>query len=63
MTSYHGHKKPTDFICIDEDAEYVPGTKADKNGALLYPVETKCGSLPCKPYVAGRELTCAVCTK
>ena len=63
MTEYHGHKKQRDFICVDQDAEYVPGTQADKNGALLYPVEGVCGSLPCNPYVAGRELTCAVCTK
>lgn len=53
----------TDYICVDNDAEYVPGTKANKDGALLYPVEGVCGSLPCKPYVNGRELTCAVCTK
>ena len=25
-------------------------------------VEGECGSLPCKPYIAGRELTCAVCS-
>ena len=63
MTEYHNHKKQRDFICVDADAEYVYGTQADKNGALLYPVEGVCGSLPCNPYVAGRELTCAVCTK
>jgi len=63
MTEYYGHKKQRDFICVDEDAEYVPGSGADKNGALLYVVEGVCGSLPCLPYVAGRELTCAVCTK
>ena len=63
MTEYYNHKKQRDFICVDEDADYVPGTKANKDGALLYPVEGVCGSLPCKPYVAGREFTCAVCTK
>ena len=63
MTEYYNHKKQRDYICVDEDAEYVPGTKTNKNSALLYPVEGVCGSLPCKPYVNGRELTCAVCTK
>jgi len=63
MTAYHGHKNQKDFICVDEDAEYVPGTGANRDGALLYVVEGACGSLPCLPYVAGRELTCAVCTK
>ena len=63
MTEFYNHKKQRDFICVDEDAEYVPGTKSNNDGALLYPVQTQCVSLPCKPYVAGRELTCAVCTK
>ena len=63
MTEFYNHKKQRDFICVDEDADYVPGTEGSKNGALLYPVEGVCGSLPCKPYVNGRELTCAVCTK
>ena len=63
MTEYYGHKHSRDFICVDGDPEYVPGTHANKDGALLYPVEGVCGSLPCLPYVAGRELTCSVCTK
>ncbi|XP_073248019.1 uncharacterized protein [Porites lutea] len=63
MTAYYGHQHSTDFICVDGDPEFVPGSHANKNGALLYPVEGVCGSLPCLPYVNGRELTCAVCTK
>ena len=63
MTEHYNHQHSRDFICVDEDPEYVPGSNANKNGALLYPVEGVCGSLPCLPYVSGRELTCAVCTK
>ena len=63
MTSHHGHKNQKDFVCIDKDPEYVPGSHKDMNGALLYHVEGQCGSLPCLPYVQYRELTCAVCTK
>ena len=63
MTEYYGHKHSREFICVDGNPEYVPGSQQSKNGALLYPVEGVCGSLPCLPYVAGRELTCAVCTK
>ena len=63
MTAYHDHRNQKNFICVDEDAEFVPGSGASLNGALLYPVEGVCGSLPCLPYVAGREMTCAVCTK
>ena len=63
MADYHNHKHSTSFICIDGEAEFVHGSHANRNGALLYLVEGQCGSLPCLPYVAGRELTCAVCTK
>ena len=63
MTSYHGHKNQKDFVCVDKDPEYVPGSHKNMDGALLYHVEGQCGSLPCLPYVQYRELTCAVCTK
>ena len=63
MTEYPFHKHSREFICVDGDPDYVPGSKQGRDGALLYPVEGKCGSLPCLPYVEGRELTCAVCTK
>ena len=63
MTEHYSHKNQKDFICVDRDAEAIPSSSASKNGALLYLVEGKCGQLPCGPYVAGRELTCAVCTK
>ncbi|XP_067024798.1 short-chain collagen C4-like [Acropora muricata] len=63
MTERHGHKHSREFICVDSNPEYVHGSHHNHDGALLYPVEGVCGSLPCLPYVAGRELTCAVCTK
>ena len=63
MADQHTHKHSTNFICIDGEAEFVHGSHVNQNGALLYLVEGFCGSLPCLPYVAGRELTCAVCTK
>ncbi|XP_031555088.1 short-chain collagen C4-like [Actinia tenebrosa] len=63
MSEHHTHRHSTNFICVDQYAQAVPGTHADRGGALLYPVEGVCGSLPCLPYVGGRELTCVVCTK
>ncbi|KAL9974648.1 hypothetical protein ACROYT_G011709 [Oculina patagonica] len=63
MAARSSHKHSTNFICVDSDAEFVPGSHADRDGALLYLVEGDCGSLPCLPYVSSRELTCAVCTK
>ena len=63
MTEHKDHRSKKDFICVNKDAEYIPGSIANMNGALLYLVEGYCGALPCGPYVQGRELTCAVCTK
>ena len=63
MTAHYNHKSTRDYICVDREAEYVPRSQANQDGALLYLVEGVCGSLPCLPYVNGRELTCAVCTK
>ena len=56
---HHHQSKP---VCMDESPEVVPGSIANLDGALFYFVEAKCGSLPCGPYVDGREITCAVCT-
>ncbi|XP_071092961.1 uncharacterized protein [Haliotis cracherodii] len=57
---YTGH---TDYVCVDGDAEAIAGGKANTNGHILYLVDSKCGTLPCPPYVEGWELTCALCTK
>lgn len=53
----------SEYICADENLESVPGGDANLNQAVVYPVESRCGSLKCPPYVNGRELTCVVCSK
>ena len=63
MAPHYGHKHASTYICVDQDAEYVPGSHANTDHALLYVVQGHCGGLPCAPYIHGRELTCAVCTK
>ena len=66
MTSHYNHAHPSEFVCVDVDvdAEVVPGSHKDTNGALLYVVEGNCDhALPCKPHIHGYELTCVVCTK
>ncbi|XP_078670731.1 short-chain collagen C4-like [Branchiostoma floridae x Branchiostoma belcheri] len=62
MTGHDTHRR-TEFVCMDGEPEVLPGGESDENGALFYIVEGRCGSLPCPPYVEGRELTCVVCTK
>jgi len=65
MSDYEGHKAASEFVCLDIDPEVLTGGDhaVEKNGKLLYFVEARCGSLPCPPYVNGRELTCVVCSK
>ena len=56
----------TNFICVDREAEKIPNTGADVNGALLYHVRVaKCGNeyLPCSAYDPQKELACVVCSK
>ncbi|CAG2252593.1 unnamed protein product [Mytilus edulis] len=54
---------PSEYICVDEKLESVPGGDANQNEAVVYPVVAVCGSLKCPPYVNGVELTCVVCSK
>ena len=42
--------------------ETVIGGQADRNGALFYHVEPRCGS-SCPLYEEQKEMTCAVCTR
>ncbi|XP_064642664.1 uncharacterized protein LOC135496982 [Lineus longissimus] len=64
MTEHYTHKGRTEFACVDNAPESgSEGGAKNENGALMYHVQGSCGSLPCKPYVQGYELTCVVCTK
>jgi hypothetical protein len=62
MSGHYDHPGSTQYICVDGNPETAPGSAANKQGKLLYPVEGQCGSLPCPPYVDGREFTCVVCS-
>ena len=65
MGGHHGHKKSTDYTCVDSEPEVVQGKGGYEKGHFLYFVEANCaeGSLPCPPYVHGREMPCVICTK
>ncbi|XP_028398310.1 short-chain collagen C4-like [Dendronephthya gigantea] len=64
MAEHHNNGKGrTQYICVDGKPEATIGSHVNKDGALLYFVESTCGSIPCPPYVQGYELTCVVCTK
>jgi hypothetical protein len=53
----------TQFICVDEAPEVIPGGSANTNGGLIVLAQVFCGgTLPCPPYVKGNEVGCAVCS-
>ena len=63
MAERDTHYRST-YECVDVNAESVPGSAADSNGALFYFTEMRdCDGINCPPYASGYELTCAVCTK
>ncbi|XP_076455277.1 uncharacterized protein LOC143289919 isoform X1 [Babylonia areolata] len=63
MTEDKNRDGRTEYTCVDEVRENRPGGHENKNGALFYHVVTKCGSLPCPPYVPDKVVTCVVCSK
>ena len=52
----------TSYVCVDENAEPIPGSQSSSNQAALHPVEATCTGIPCDPYDTEKEITCAVCT-
>ena len=51
------------FICVDQNAESVPGLS--QNNLICsdaHHVETSCDGLSCPPYEQKNVLTCVVCT-
>lgn len=63
MAGYYGHSAGSVYTCVDNHPDTLHGGRADQNGYLFHQVEARCGSLKCPPYVEGRELVCAVCSK
>ncbi|XP_065908939.1 uncharacterized protein [Dysidea avara] len=60
MAGYHGHKAATQFTCIDNNVEQIPGSGGNTDGKIFHTVEAHCNHfIPC----SDKELTCVVCTK
>jgi len=62
VSETNADRKRSEFVCVDEAPQGRLGGNGDMNQAVVFPVESACGSLPCSPYVDGMEVTCAVCT-
>ena len=61
MSERYTHHRST-FSCVDYSLTPVVGSNRPDDGFYFVPVEGVCGSLPCPPYEAYKELYCAVCT-
>ena len=62
MAGSHSNKGHT-HICMDGEPEFLQHGGTNDNEHIMYLVDGQCGSLPCPPYVQGRELTCVVCSQ
>ena len=69
---YHGYlmteatytdRQRMSYTCVDVNAESIPGSVSNNNGALFYFTEVYCQGIKCPPYAEGNELSCVVCTK
>ena len=60
-----GNHYRSQYVCIDFTPQYYYNgrSNSDDNYGRLYPVEIKCSGIPCPPYRAHREVTCAQCSK
>ncbi|XP_052091334.1 uncharacterized protein LOC127728132 [Mytilus californianus] len=70
-TEYHGYLMSdhvshvrVDYACVDRNPEPMDTSNTiNEDGALLYTIRAKCGSLKCPPYTNGAIVLCSVCTK
>ena len=62
MSEFYDHYR-TSYTCVDVNAESIPGSAANIDGALFYFTEVYCQGIRCPPYAEGNELSCVVCTK
>ena len=63
MSNYHLHNRNADYVCVDKNAEGIPGSGANTEGSLFYHVQARCTGILCPPYDSEKELACVVCTK
>ena len=64
MSERYSSKGRTMYVCVDKDAQALPGLGADNNAALMYHTSGDCNyGIPCPPYENVKDLACVVCTK
>ena len=65
MSEHCTHKGRTMYVCVDKDAQALPGLGAGNDVTLMYHTSVHCHypGIPCPPYVHSKDLSCVVCTK
>ena len=56
-------KRTSEYICVDKDAEIVPGFAYFQPANAWYVSFVRCISLQCPPYLFDKPLTCVVCSR
>lgn len=51
----------SEYLCLDDNLDYVYGFRKDDNGRLFYFVKIVCGLLLCFFYENGEYVFCIVC--
>ncbi len=62
MSEYRNHHRST-FECVDMNAESIPGSQPNTDGAIFHFNRASCNGIPCPPYDNNMKISCAVCTK
>lgn len=57
----HDHTR-SEYLCIDEDPDFIERSRVNENGRLFHPTLTVCGTLPCPPYRNASYVPCVVCS-
>ena len=63
MAGRYDRAAASQYICVDSGLENTVHGDQNEDGRVLYYTVTRCGSLPCSPYVNDKVVTCAVCSK
>ena len=61
--TFHTSKASVDFLCMDNDPEFLLCGSANQDGHVFHLQKTACGSLKCPPYENDKVLSCVVCVK
>ena len=63
MAGYSGHAAGSEYICVNSRLQSRLSSDTDQDGKLLCYTVTRCGSLPCEPYVNNIYVSCRPFTK